>query len=236
MGINTVSGVALQAQTQQQAPFPYLVAVVDVAQLIKVHPIFLDGQTKLQSEVNQAEATFKQRQQTIAAKQKNLEGAQVKAGTPEHQRLLDEIANDLAEFEKDAKTHQRKFALENSKIMFETYKNIKAAISRYGTSKGIAQVTDYRQFEPDPSNPQTVAEDMDQRLVWFSDRLNITQQIIAEIYTQYPDRKPPVPGAPSAVAVAPAGGAATTPRTAAATTTAAPAGAAPAYGTQMQQR
>lgn len=234
LGIYAVPSMAQQAAAQAQpAQLPYRVAVVDVAQLIKLHPIFIDRQAALQEQVKQAEATFQTRQQAIAAKQKNLETAQLKAGTPEHQKFLDEIANDLAEFEKDAKTQQRKFALENSKIMYDTYQDIKASIQKYAASRLIAQVTDYREFEPNPADPQTVAEDMDQRLVWYDDRLNITKFVATEIYAKYPGRAMPTQtaaGAPAGVAGAAA------PRTAAAPATAAPAGAAPAYGTPMQQR
>lgn len=186
-GIAIVLGIyAVPAITQQTQPaaaqLPYLVAVIDVAQVIKAHPEFVARQTELAEKVKKAEATFQKRQEAIAAKQKSLEGSQYRPGSPQHQQMLDDIANDLADFEKDAKTEQRKFALENSKIMYDTYKDIKGTIERYATSRNIAQVTDYREFEANPAEPQTVAEDMDQRLVWFSPRLNITRTIIGEIF------------------------------------------------------
>ena len=182
LGIYAVPAVTQQAAPQQAAPPPYQVAIVDVAQLIKQHPEFMQKQQALQEQIKQAEAVFQKRQEAIAAKQKALEAAQLKAGTPEHQRAIDDIANEAADFEKDAKTQQRKFALENSKIMYDTYQDIKMTIGRYATEKNIAQVTDYRQFEANPADPQSVAEDMDQRLVWFSNRLDITQFIIHQLY------------------------------------------------------
>ena len=190
LGIYAVPAVTQQQQTQQ-SPMPYLVAVVDVAQLIKQHPDFMQRQSVLQEQVKQAEAVFQKRQEGIASKQKALEASPYKAGSPDHQRQLDEIASDLADFEKDAKAQQRKFALENSRIMYDTYQDIKTTIGRYAESKGIAQVTDYREFEANPADPQTVAEDMDQRLVWYSSRLNITQFIIGQIYAARGLQPPP---------------------------------------------
>ena len=182
LGIYAVPGITQQSQQAAAPQIPYLVAVLDVAQVIKSHPDFTQRQNALQEKVRTAEATFQKRQEAIAAKQKSLEASPHRPGSPQHQQILDEIASDLADFERDAKTEQRRFALENSKIMYDTYQDIKATINRYATARGIAQVTDYREFEPNPAEPQSVAEDMDQRLVWFNPQLNITRVIVGEIY------------------------------------------------------
>jgi Skp family chaperone for outer membrane proteins len=209
LGIYAVPAITQQAAAPPAAQIPNLVAVIDVAQVIKQHPDFIAKQAALQEKVKQADAAFQARQEDIAKKQKTLENPQYRQGTPEHQRLLDDIANDLAEFEKDAKTLQRKFSLENSNIMYETYKDIKGTIGRYATARGIAQVTDFREFEANPAIPETVAEDMDQRLVWYNKDLNITTYILKDIYAArqkpYPPQTPAVAngGAPMSMPSAP---------------------------------
>ena len=192
LGIYAVPAIT-QQQQQQQTP-PFYVAVIDVAQVIRQHPEFKQRQAALKAQIDQAEATFNQRQETIANKQKSLEASPHRPGSAEYQQLLDNIANEVADFERDARTQQRRFALENSKIMYDTYQDIKATINRYATARGIAQVTDYREFEPNPAEPQTVAEDMDQRLVWFNPSLNITRAIIGEVYAAR-GMQPPAPEA-----------------------------------------
>lgn len=169
---------------------PNFVAVVDVAQLIKAHPDFQKKQDALKAEMQGEEAKFRQRQEMIVKKEKTLQDGPYKQGTAEYQKLMDEIANDYADFDKDAKQRQRKFALQNSQIMFDTYQDIKATIGTFATARRIAQVTDYRVFEPNPLEPQTVAEDMDQKLVWFDKTLDITELVIAEMYKA---RNLPVP-------------------------------------------
>ena len=179
LGIYTVPAIT-QTQPAAAPSVPYLVAVIDVAQVIKSHPDFVTKQNALQEEVKRAEAEFGDRQKIIANKQKGLEG--LKNNTPEYQKLYEEIANDLAEIEKDAKARQRRFILANSQIMFDTYKEIKGTIEKYASARNIAQVTDFREFEVNPADPNTVAEDMDQRLVWYNKRLNITNYILEDIY------------------------------------------------------
>jgi len=201
IGIAIVLGIyavpALTQQQQQAAPpaTPFYVAVIDVAQVIRQHPDFMQRQAGLKAQIDQAEAAFLQRQEAIGAKQKNLEASPHRPGSPEYQQVLESIASDVADFERDARTQQRRFALENSKIMFDTYQDIKATIGKYATARGVAQVTDYREFEPNPVQPETVAEDMDQRLVWFNPALNITRAIIGEVYAARGMQPPPAQSA-----------------------------------------
>jgi Skp family chaperone for outer membrane proteins len=184
----TVGGFVSQAAAQG---LPNFVAVVDLAQLIKEHPDFRGKQEDLQKEVQAEEAKFRARQQQIADKDKALQNSGFKAGTQEHQKLVDEIANEYADFEKNVKTMQRKFALANSRIMYDTYQDIKKVIGTFAKQRRIAQVTDYRFFEVNPAEPQLVAEDMDQKLVWFDDQLNITELVINELYTSKGLQRPP---------------------------------------------
>ncbi len=179
--VGFASGFAVPASAQQA--LPQYVAVVDVAQLIKEHPEFTAKQQALQAVVQAEETKFRARQQELADQEKKLAASPHKAGTPEHQALLDKIQNDYADFDKEARLMQRKFAIENSKIMYETYRDIKNVIGQFAKTRGIAQVTDFRQFEVNPADPQTVAEDMDQKLVWFDPMLNVTEHVINELYT-----------------------------------------------------
>ncbi|MDR2705779.1 MAG: OmpH family outer membrane protein [Planctomycetaceae bacterium] len=203
----TVGGFVSQTTAQG---LPQFVAVVDVAQLIKEHPEFRGKQEALQEKVRAEEAKFRARQQQITDKDKALQTSAAKPGTPEHQRQVDEIANEYADFEKDVKTMQRKFALENSKIMYDTYQDIKKVIGEFAKKRNIAQVTDYRVFEVNPAEPQLVAEDMDQKLVWFDDRLNVTELVINELYAARNMQRPPKQqqqanaGRPATPAAAPA--------------------------------
>ncbi len=194
VGLCLAFGFAAQASAQG---LPQFVAVVDVAQLIKEHPEFTAKQQSLQATLQAEETKFRARQQQIVNKEKALAEGPHKAGTPEHQKIMEEIANDYADFEKEAKAMQRRFALENSKIMFETYRDIKNVIELFAKQRRIAQVTDFRQFEVNPLDPQTVAEDMDQKLVWFDPQLNVTELVIEEIYKSKGLQRPAKTAAPA---------------------------------------
>jgi Skp family chaperone for outer membrane proteins len=199
-GLCLAFGFVSQAAAQG---LPQFVAVVDVAQLIKNHPDFRVKQEALQKTVQAEEAKFRSKQEQIVAKEKALSSSALNPGTPEHQKQMDEIADEYADFEKEAKTMQRKFALENSKIMYETYKDIKQSIGKFAKARKIAQVTDFRVFEPNPLEPQSVAEDMDQKLVWFDETLNITDLIISQLYADRGLQRPAADAAAPKTAAAP---------------------------------
>lgn len=188
LGLIVAAGLSYRSQADAQsggaaaAAPPSFVAVVDVAQLIKAHPEFSKKQEALKNKMIAEEAKFKKRQQDIIQQEKALQSSGLRAGSPEHQKALDTISKLYAEFETDARSMQRRFALENSQIMFDTYQDIKLTIGEFAKARRIAQVTDYRFFKPDPADPQTVAEDMDQKLVWFDDTLNVTKFVIYQMY------------------------------------------------------
>jgi Skp family chaperone for outer membrane proteins len=195
LGIYAIPAITQQTPSAGTPPIPNLVAVIDVAQVIKSHPEFISRQEGLQKQAKEWEAAFQKQQEAIENKQKSLQASStLRPGTAEHQRALDDIANEVAEYEKNLKTQGRKFELENARIMYDIYQDIKATIEKYAVSRGIAQVTDYREFEVIPTVPQTVAEDMDQRLVWYNRSLNITQVITKEIYAAR-GMQPPVQAA-----------------------------------------
>ena len=182
LGIYAVPAITQPAQQAAQQTTPFYVAVLDVAQVIKAHPDFMQRQAGLQEAVQKAENEFKKRQEDIAEQQKRLEASNFKPGSPEYTRDLEKITNAVADFERDARNQQRRFALDNSRIMYDTYQDIKNAIDNFARANNIAQVTDYRNFQVDPADPTTVAEDMDQRLVWYNPNLNITQKVVQQIY------------------------------------------------------
>ncbi|MGL4943681.1 MAG: OmpH family outer membrane protein [Thermoguttaceae bacterium] len=184
----SISGATAVAQPPAAAPaaapaaLPSLVAVVDLAQLIQNHPDFKGKMEALQNEFRTKEAAFQQRQQEVETKANELKNSVFKPGTPEYLKASDEIASMMGALEADAKKTQREIAIRNSNILFETFQDIKREIAAFANAKGIAQVTDYRQFEVNPNDPQAVSDDMEQKLVWFNSSLEITDVILRQMY------------------------------------------------------
>lgn len=190
LGIFAISAVAQTAPqpaarpAAQPAGPPNLVAIVDVAQLIRTHPGFRTKQEDLKQRMITEEGKFRDRQKGIADQEKSLlqGNSPLKPGTREYQDKVDQIAKAYSDFETEARLMQRRFALENSQILYDTFTDIKKSIGRFAKSQRIAQVTDYRFFEVSPNDPPSVMEDMEQKVVWFDESLNITNHVIQQVY------------------------------------------------------
>ena len=189
LGVYVIPGTAQQQAAAPQLPFQ--VAVVDLAQVIRAHPDFLAAQAQLQEEVRQAAAHFQAARDQIEAEERRIQGMDLRPNSDEHQRLVADLTRRVADFEANFRAQHRRFALREAQIMYDTHRNIKDTIARYAQARNIAQVTDFRCFDVDPADPATVAEDMDQRLVWFSPQLNITPFIVQQLYADRPHAQMP---------------------------------------------
>ena len=209
LGVYAVPAITQQpaAQPAAAAQRPYQVAVIDVMQVLRAHPDFTIKQAALQEDINKTEADFTAKQRAIEEQKKQLDESQLSPNSPQYQQAFDALARQVAQFEADVRAQHRRFALRSSEIMYETYQDIKGTVERVCRASGIAQVTDYREFTVNPADPQSVADDMDQRLVWFDPQLNITQAIIVQIRTAYTNRTgqqpPPIQTPATAAASAP---------------------------------
>ena len=181
LGIYAIPGITQQAPPQQAA-LPYQVAVVDLAQIIRAHPDFRSKREALEQEFERIMQGMQAEHTAIEQARRALDATGPRAGTLEHQQAFEQLASRAAQFEASLRAQQRRFALRESQLMYDTHKDIKEMIGRVATAGNIAQVTDFRYFEVDPTIPETVAEDMDQRLVWYNPRLNITNSVIQNIY------------------------------------------------------
>lgn len=176
----------LAAQTPPAAApaqaVPNLVAVVDLAQLIQNHPDFKEKMDALQNDVRSKDAEFTQRQQKVEAEVNKLKNSVFKPQSPEYLKASDDVAKMVTDLESDAKKAQREIAIRNSNLLYETFEDVKREIGAFAGAKGIAQVTDYRQFEINPNDPQAVSDSMEQKLVWYNSSLEITEVILRQMY------------------------------------------------------
>lgn len=186
------------------APLPYQIAVVDLAQLVKQHPLFESKMQALQAKLVAIDADFRKRQEAIKAEAKKLDDmatASVKPGTRAYDELADQVTAKMTALDVEAKKTQRNIALENSQIMYDTFVDIRAEIEAFAAKFPIAAVVDYRKMEVTATDPQTVAEEMEQKFVWHNKRLDITDNILAQLRAKYPNA--PAPAAPTAGVAAP---------------------------------
>jgi Skp family chaperone for outer membrane proteins len=185
LGIYTIPAITQQPPPASQEQPPYRIAVVDLAQILEAHPEFKTKRDNLKRTMDTADAKFTEKQEVIAARAKKLEASQLKPGTDPYLQEYDAIVREQAALDIERKNFVRQLSMDNSKMMYDTYQHIRTTISKIAMPHGIAQVTDYRELDINPIDAPMVSEDMDQRLVWYHPRVNITQAVIDQMYRDY---------------------------------------------------
>ncbi|HBT78270.1 MAG TPA: hypothetical protein DEB39_15405, partial [Planctomycetaceae bacterium] len=193
------------AGTASQAPPPYRVAVLDLAQLVRNHPQFKGKMDTLQKELTETDARFQEQQKAIRAEAQQLEalsGTTIKPGSDEHTKRADALQAKMVALDVEAKKAQRNIALKNSQIMYDTFMDIRREIEAFAVPYGIAQVTDYRQMEVTPTDPQSVAEEMEQRVIWYNKTIDVTEHVLQALCKTHnapyltPEQRAAAPTAP----------------------------------------
>lgn len=211
----TVLSVSAMAQAPAAPSAPRFVATVDLARLMQMHPEFKPKMEALMKQKNELEASITARQNIIREKAKKLEEDQtMRPGSDAYQQQVELITSELGKLDLEAKNEMRKLEVKNSQMLYDTFIDIKREIGAFCKANSIAQVTDIRKMEVIPTIPQTVMEEMDQRLVWSDDIIDLTNTIKTILYTKRglpvpadaPQQTAGVPAAPAAPAQAAAQG------------------------------
>lgn len=187
-----------QQQQQAAAQIPYRVAVVDLAVLIKQHPLFELKMQEFQKKVTMADEELQKRHNVIRAEAVKLEGMKdtIKPGTQPYVERADKIAADMAQLEIEAKKRQRDFILENSQIMYDIFMDVRGEIGTFVENRGVAMVVDHRKIEVSPNDPQALSEEMDKNAVWVHPHVDLTAAIQGRLAEKYKNIVPPPVAAP----------------------------------------
>ena len=188
------------------APTPVYVAVVDLVQVMKQHPLYNVKNADLKKKFDAIEADAMSKKTTLDNEAKQLMDGSIKPDTQEFRLRSDALAKKLSDLEYEYKIKSRDHQIESATVMYELYKDIKSVVGDIATKYAIAQVVDYRKIDVNPKmDPQTVFEEMDQKIVWFSPQWDITEHVISQCYSSRGMQRPVAPPPASTAAGAPAG-------------------------------
>jgi Skp family chaperone for outer membrane proteins len=161
---------------------PRFVATVDLGRLMQSHPEFKAKMEVIQEQKKKLDAEFLGKQNALREQAKKLDESGIRPGTDPYQQQVEEITKAYGNLEVEAKNELRKLEVKNSTVIYDIFSEIKQELSAYCKHYGIAQVTDVRKMEVVPTIPQTVMEDIEQRLVWSDEQIDLTNTIKMQLY------------------------------------------------------
>ena len=160
------------------APTGGAVAVVDISQIFKGHAGFTEEMERMKTEVQEYEVTLRDRHQALAAEREKLNA--FKPGAAEYEKLERSLADKAAELQIDTQLKKKDFLQRESKVYYDVYRQVKAAIEEFAQQKGIDIVLRYSADEIDPNDRASVLQGVNQDLVYHNN-LDITPFILDRV-------------------------------------------------------
>lgn len=166
-----------QAQHPEAANAPkFGIAVVDISYVFKEHTQFKATMENMKNEMKSIEESLKAKRDQIASMEEARN--QLKPGTPDFKSMDDKCAQAKAQFNLEMNRLQKDLMEKESKIYYQTYRQISDTIKYYATQRNIGLVLRFSGDLPDPSNPKDILKDINRPVV-FENNVDITRDIVA---------------------------------------------------------
>jgi Skp family chaperone for outer membrane proteins len=165
------------AQTQAQR-----VALLDVAYIFDHHTGFKAKMNGLKLEAEQTRNQMKQESDAIRNLAVRLqELKETRPGSPEYKQLEEEITSRQANLRVQLELLNKQFLEKEAQIWYTVYQSIRQEVGYYATQKGIALVVRFNGEPVQQGEPEDVLRGVNSNVVWYSESLDITPDILRNL-------------------------------------------------------
>lgn len=165
---------AAQAQTN--------VVIVDIGKVFKGHPSFTQSLESLKTKADVFKANNIKAQQELVTKAEGIKTFQ--PGTDAYARAEAELAQESAAMEVESRRMMRDLMLQEARLHYDTYEQVKKIIAQYCDSQKIQLVIRYNSEAMDPTNAQSVMQKVNSYVVYHNKARDITDLIITQLNRQ----------------------------------------------------
>lgn len=162
------------------------VAVIDLLKVFDNHPGFQDKKMQMDRAKEAKEQSLMAQRDALKHKAESLK--EFKPGTDEFSKLESECAADEAKLQIELKKANQEFIVAEGKMYYQTYTEVLDMVKWYAGQRNISMVIRFIGAEVHPENPEEVAKEMNELVVYYSDSIDITNDILAQIKSRYPAR------------------------------------------------
>jgi len=188
------SGQASAQAPMRQAPMapavqgPGGIALVDVNYIFKRH-VRLKAQLKeLQTEAEKVQKDFEQQLQQLQQDGQLL--ATKKPGQPDYTQLEERLVSQKAVIQGQIALKRKDFVQKEAHLYFNAYREIREEVTYYCKTHGISLVLNFNGDDIKEDNPDDVARGISNKVVFFSEPLDITPYVRARFMKELPPQGP----------------------------------------------
>lgn len=151
------------------------IAVIDVSEVFKNHIRFKQAMEDMRKDVEGFEAVLQQHGAELQKKRELLQ--EVRAGTPDYDRIERDMAGFQAQVQADTQLKRKEFLQKEARIYYNVYAEIVKEVEYFAQRQGIDLVVRFNSGQIDPQDRKSVLEGVN-RAVVFQQRINITTHIL----------------------------------------------------------
>jgi Skp family chaperone for outer membrane proteins len=177
---------------QGQPPTGPRTALIDVKKIIKNHARFKGMMEDMKKDYVKVEQAFREDQQKIRKLGEELQ--RWHRGTPNYQDLDEEILRRTADLNIRVEKAKGEFQEREAKIYHSVYQEIWQATDYISRQYGFEIVYNFNSEKMDPEKPQTIANQINNSVVWYDARLDITGAVLDELNRDANRQQPVNPG------------------------------------------
>jgi Skp family chaperone for outer membrane proteins len=153
------------------------VALVDVGMVFKNHPSFSQELESLKSEADKFKEETRQMQAALMEKAGVLKNYQ--PDSDEFRQAETDLAKESAALEVQQRSKLRTLMEREAKLHYDTYMQIKSAVSTYCEQRGIQLVMRHDATPMKADQPSAIMQKVNGKIVFHQPNNEITQQIVA---------------------------------------------------------
>jgi Skp family chaperone for outer membrane proteins len=189
-------GISTKATQAQAQSGPGGVAVIDISYIFKNHPRFTAMKDEIKRRVESADTEVKQRQETMASLAKQLDTLQ--KGSPDYRALDEDLTKKKADLNAMVALRRKDLMEQEAKMYFGLYSEIVDEVKWFAQQNHIALVVRYNGEPIEGEDPRGVMSAISNPIVYHSNGINITFQILEQLKRRQPASNAtlPRPGVP----------------------------------------
>ena len=130
---------------------------------------------RMKQEVQQYEEELRARHQALSKERDQM--MQYTPGSPEYEKLERALADKAAKLQVDTQLKKKEFLQRESKVYYEVYQDVSAAVREFAEMKGIDLVLRYNGAEMKPDDRASVLQGVNRAMV-YRRNLDITREIL----------------------------------------------------------
>jgi len=166
------------------------VGLIDMAYLFKEYNKFADLRSQLRNEIKSSDDQARQLAEKIKSMQQVLKSGELEPGSPDQQKVENQLINEQTKFEAYRKTQQVEFLRRESKIYKEVYLEVVEAVAQYASYYKYDVILRFsREGVGETNNAQELIQNMNRQVVWHSEGIDITKPVLQYLNQKYGERK-----------------------------------------------